>query len=353
MEMRTIGGPAAWRGKELERRGFWARRFTGFELELLDDAVLRLRSDPPDIHADDFCIPLLEPLWTTLGRELENGAGVVRLSGIPVERYTAAELKRLFWAICTQLGTPLPQNTAGESLGEEEDEQGGATAAEGDVATARARSPSTAPLRWHTDNCDLLALMSASNGIAGRVSRVVSTVAVHDEIARLRPDLLAVLYRNFWRGRPAREGSPPAHPEYPISRMPAFARGPSGAFTSQYSRTCVEMAHASPGMPALSAEQTAALDLLDEVADALCVEAPFAPGEIQVLNQHVTFHGRAAHADDVAAGQRRVQLQVWLSPPNSRALPPSHAGHWGSTEAGALRGGALPGKSAWGLERTI
>jgi hypothetical protein len=352
MDTAPIGGPAAWRGQELVARGFWARRFTGFELEMLDDAVLKLRRDPPDIHATDFRIPLLEPLWTTLGRELENGAGVVRLSGIPVERYTPAELKRLFWAICTQLGTPLPQNTTGEILAEVKDEQGAAAAAEGGVATARARSRSTGPLRWHTDKCDLLALMCASNGIAGGVSRVVSTVAVQDEIARLRPDLLAVLFRDFWRRRPADEEGPRARAEDALFRMPVFARGPSGAFTSQYSRTYVEMAHATAGMPPLTAEQTAALDLLAEVADALCVEAPFTPGDIQVLNQHVTYHGRTAYADDVAAGARRVLLRVWLSPPNSRALPPGHAAQWGSTEAGALRGGAMPGKSAWDLERT-
>ncbi|MCS6892671.1 MAG: TauD/TfdA family dioxygenase [Rhodovarius sp.] len=344
-----IGGPAAWRGRELERRGFWPRRFTDFEISLLEEALRRLSADPPAIRREDFAIPLLEPLWTTLSRELEQGAGVVRLSGFPVERHDLRAIKRLFWAICTQLGTPLPQNTTGEILAEVKDEQGAAMAEEGGVPTARARSRSSGPLRWHTDKCDLLALMCVSNGIAGGISRVVSTVAIHDEIARIRPDLLAVLYRDFWRRRPADEEGPRARPEDAVFPMPIFARGPDGSFTSQYSRTYVEMAQGTPGVPPLTAEQMAALDLLAEVADALCIEAPFTPGDIQILNQHVTYHGRTAYADDVARGARRVLLRIWLAPPNSRPLPPSHAAQWGNTAPGALRGGAMPGLSAYDI----
>lgn len=342
-----IGGPPAWRGAELAARGFWPRRFTGYELELLDEALADCDRDPPALRRQHFHIPVLEPLWTTLGRELENGAGVVRLSGIPVERCSPAQLKRLFWGVCVNLGTPLPQNTTGEILAEVKDEPGAAMAAEGGVLTARARSRSTGPLRFHTEKCDLLALMCASNGIAGGVSRVVSTIAIHDEIARIRPDLLRVLYGDFWRRRPADEEGPRARPEDALYPMAVFARGPDGAFTSQYSRTYVEMAHGSDGIPPLTSEQVAALDLLAEVADALCIEAPFTPGDIQVLNQHVTYHGRTAYADDATAGARRVLLWVWLAHGASRALPAGHAAQWGSTAAGALRGGAIPGTSAF------
>ena len=35
----------------------------------------------------------------------------------------------------------------------------------------------------------------------------------------------------------------------------------------------------------------------------------------------------------------RLLYRLWLSMPNSRALPPGHEVLWGSTEPGALRGG--------------
>jgi hypothetical protein len=266
-----------------------------------------------------------------------------------VAKYEGDDLRRIFWGICANLGTPLVQNTQGEILAEVKDETGTGAAVTGGgagpVPSARARSRSTGPLRFHTDKCDVLALLCASNGIEGGVSKVVSTVAIHDEIARRRPDLLRVLYQDFWRMRPADEEGE-GHSDR-VFRMPVFSRGPDGAFTSQYSRTYVEMAHAEPGVPPATPEQVAAMDLLAEVAEELCLHAPFTPGDIQFLNQHVSYHGRSAYADDAKAGAKRVLLRIWLSVPNSRALPAGHAVQWGNTRPGAVRGGAMRGRSAF------
>jgi hypothetical protein len=39
-------------------------------------------------------------------------------------------------------------------------------------------------------------------------------------------------------------------------------------------------------------------------------------------------------------------MRTWLSAPFTRALPEGHSVQWGDTRAGALRGGAIAGKSA-------
>ncbi|WP_198373299.1 TauD/TfdA family dioxygenase [Roseomonas rosulenta] len=350
--MAPIGGAAAWRGGvELAARGYWPRRLEASEVAALEAALAAVKAAaraPPAMAREHFAIPALAPLLAEVTRELEDGAGVVRLSGLPVQRLSREDLRILFWGLCVNIGTPLFQNTTGEFIGEVKDETGAGIAVTGGgagpVPSARTRSRSTGPLRFHTDKCDLLCLLCASNGIAGGVSRVVSTVAIHDEMARRRPDLLAVLYEDFWRMRPADEEG--AQHSDRVFRMPVFARGPEGAFTSQYSRTYVEMAHAEPGVPPLRPEQVEAMDLLAALAEELCAEAPFTPGDIQLLNQHVTYHGRTAYADDAAAGAHRVLLRVWLAVPGSRALPEGHRVQWGATEAGALRGGAVLCRSA-------
>lgn len=346
-----IGGAAAWRGAELATRGFWPRRLTAEEIAALEAATASVREAgraPPRFGREAFAIPALAPLLAEVGQELEHGAGVVRLSGVPVDRIATEDLKRLFWGLACNIGTPLLQNTTGEVLAEVKDETGKGIAVtgggSGPVPSARARSRSTGPLRFHTDKCDVLALLCASNGIEGGVSRVVSTVAIHDEMARRRPDLLRVLYQDFWRMRPADEEGV-GHSDR-VFRMPVFARGPGGAFTSQYSRTYVEMAHDQPGVPPLEPAQVEAMDMLAALADELCAEAPFTPGDIQLLNQHVTYHGRTAYADDATSGKHRVLQRIWLAVPESRALPEGHRVQWGRTEPGALRGGAVPGASA-------
>jgi hypothetical protein len=339
--MTPIGGRAAWAGADLARDVSWVMPLPAAALDEIGAALVGLGArDVPRFDARHFPLPETARFLRGVADELEHGRGLVRIAGLDPARYSPADLKRVFWGMMCHLGTPLPQNTTGEVIGEVKDETG--TGAAMSTGSARNRSRSTGPLRFHTDKCDLLCLLCASNGIAGGVSRVVSTVAIHDVMAARRPDLLAVLYGDFWRARPAdEEGESMARMPFP---MPVFARGPDGAFTSQYSRTYVELAQSLPGVPALTAAQVEAMDMLAALADELCIEMPFEPGQIQLMNQHVTYHGRTAYED--GAGGRRNLLRIWLASPISRALPADHAGQWGDVRAGALRGGAMPGRSA-------
>jgi hypothetical protein len=348
-----IGGAAAWTGAELAADRSWISTFSAAEIAEIEAALASVRARglaPGRFGAAEFPLPGVAARLAALADELEHGRGLVRLGGLDPARYARDDLKRIFWGIAAHLGTPLPQNTTGEILAEVRDETGTGAAVTGGgagpVPSARARSRSTGPLRFHTDKCDVLALLCASNGIAGGVSRIVSTIAIHDAMAERRPDLLAVLYRDFWRRRPADEEGARADA---VFAMPVFSRGPDGAFTSQYSRTYVEMAQDLPEVPRLTAAQIEAMDELARLADALCVELPFEPGQIQLMNQHVTYHGRTAYADDAEAGAHRVLLRIWLAMPNSRALPAGHTVQWGDVRAGSLRGGAMPGRSAYEL----
>jgi hypothetical protein len=62
-------------------------------------------------------------------------------------------------------------------------------------------------------------------------------------------------------------------------------------------------------------------------------------GDLQLLNNHVVYHARSTYEDDPAPGRDRFLMRLWLSMPNSRALPPGYEALWGSIEPGALRGG--------------
>jgi hypothetical protein len=126
--------------------------------------------------------------------------------------------------------------------------------------------------------------------------------------------------------------------------MPVFARAADGGFTSQYSRTYINQAQEVPGVPRLTEQQNAAMDLLHEIGEEICLFAPFEPGDIQFMTSHVTYYGRTAFKN--AADASRVLLRIWLSTPFSRLLPDGHAVQWGDTRPGALRGGAVVGKHA-------
>ena len=92
-------------------------------------------------------------------------------------------------------------------------------------------------------------------------------------------------------------------------------------------------------MPRLSPPQAEALDLLHDLAEELCFEMTFAPGDIQFVNNHVIYHARTAFEDNPGAGADRLLLRLWLAVPNSRPLPSGHEILWRSIEPGTLRGG--------------
>ena len=48
---------------------------------------------------------------------------------------------------------------------------------------------------------------------------------------------------------------------------------------------------------------------------------------MQFVNNHVIYHARSAFEDD-DEGHHRLLLRLWLSMPNSRALPAGHEVLW-------------------------
>jgi Taurine catabolism dioxygenase TauD, TfdA family len=344
IEIPELTERAGWYGKDLDRSGAWIRTLDDTQRAEIDAALAQVRRHPSPFGfgRDDFPLRSTADLLAEIGDELENGLGAVRLRGLPVERYSDDDVRRIFWGLGCHLGTAVYQNARGEIMGEVRDEtrrpdKTFAPTEPGRITSSRARARSTGPLRWHTDRCDVIALLCARNAKAGGISKLTSIVTIYHEIRRRRPDLLALLCQDYWRARPTDEDG--SMPERAFA-LPVFGVR-DGRLTCQYSRTYVEQAQEFPEVPRLTAAQNEALDLLAEVAEEVCLYSPFVPGDIQLLNNHVIFHGRTAYQDDSASHQERLLFRLWLSMPNSRRLPQGFENLWGSVEPGALRGGVM------------
>jgi hypothetical protein len=205
--------------------------------------------------------------------------------------------------------------------------------ATGEVRSSRNKARSAGPLRFHTDRVDVVTLLCVRPAAAGGLSKIASAVAVHNTILARRPDLHALLCQPYYHTRQGEAGG-----EAKYYAMPLFATR-DGRFTSQYSRTFVEAAQRIAEVPRMTAAQDEALDLWAEVCEELCYTMDMRPGDIQLLNNHVVYHARTNYEDDPTPGRDRFLMRLWLSMPNSRALPEGYETLWGSVEAGALRGG--------------
>ena len=336
-----ILGRVAWRGDELAASSDWMRILTTPELEEVDAALRAVQRRGlawRDMTKDDFPIPRLAASLAEVRRELEDGRGVVLLRRIPVERYTEDELRIIYWGLGLHTGTPRYQNPKGELIGDVRDENrlyGAVREAvtPGEVRSSRNKARSAGPLRFHTDRVDVVTLLCVRPAATGGLSKIASAVAVHNAILARRPDLHALLCQPYYHTRQGEAGG-----EAKYYAMPLFAVR-DGRFTSQYSRTFVEAAQRIPEVPRMSAAQDEALDLWAEVCEELCYSMDMRPGDLQLLNNHVVYHARTTYEDDPTPGRDRFLMRLWLSMPNSRALPAGHETLWGSIEAGALRGG--------------
>jgi hypothetical protein len=197
-----------------------------------------------------------------------------------------------------------------------------------------ARTLSNGRLRFHTDRTDAVGLLCVRQARAGGVSKICSTAAIHNAMVDRRPDLLEVLFRDVWRSRLGEETDAPES-VYPLPILGLA----DGRLTSHFSLTYIEAAELVPDVPKLTIPQREAIDLLLALAEELSFEMTLEPGDLQLLNSHVTYHGRTAFEDDKSTGRDRLLLRLWLAMPNSRALPPGHEVLWGSIAAGARRGG--------------
>jgi len=337
-----IAGACAWRGDELPGAR-WQRRLEPRHLAELDAALAVAKGSgrPPEhLTREDFPLAGTTALLGDIAQELEDGCGVVRLRGLPRPRYSEAELRLIFMGLCLHLGTPVHQNPEGQLFREIRDEgeraarYGQMASEDGVFLSSRARTASTAPLRFHTDRADVVALMCVNQARSGGLSRIASSVAVHNEMLARRPDLVELLYRDIHRSRLGEEEGG----ERMVYGLPVFGVR-DGKFTSHYSRTYVEAAQRLPEVPRMSTEQWRALDLLDLLAEQLCFEMRLEPGDLQLVNNHVIYHARTAFENDPEHGFERVLYRVWLATPGSRALPEGHEVLWGDIRAGALRGG--------------
>lgn len=336
-------GPEAWLGSEMAQSTEWIRtvpREAAAEMDAALDGLKGRSLAWPDFGRDDFPLPTFARGLQAVLEALENGRGFALLRGIPVERYTEAELKNLYWGLGAHLGRARYQNAQGELIGEVRDEYrlyGEVREVSQDAAlgrSSRSKARSSGPLRFHTDRCDVVTLLCVRKARAGGLSRIVSAVSVANAMRERRPDLHALLCRDYWRSRQGEE----AGGERQTYAMPVFAVH-EGKFTTQYSRTFVEAAQKLPGVPRMTAAQEEALDLHAALCEELAFTMTLEPGDLQLLNNHVIYHGRTAYEDADGPDSDRLLLRLWLSPPNSRALPPGFETLWGATAPGAPRGG--------------
>lgn len=325
-DLSPIAHAAAWRGSELSSRDEWNLELSQQETDELLELGERKRAT---LHSDSTLRKKLKHIQ----HELEHGAGAARLLGFPSDALDVRAAKHAFQLLASEIGTPVSQSAAGEKIFSVRD----AGFAPDD---ARTRGPNTSrKLSFHTDRCDVIAFLCYRQAKSGGENDVVSSMTLYNELLSQRPDLVRALMQPY---RNQRHNVDTGN-RLPYVEQPVFSFC-NGHFAANLMRVLIDRAYALPETPNLTAQQSEALDALEELANRKDLYLTFCqgPGDMVFLNNFVTFHRRAEFVDFEDEDQRRHLLRAWLSVPNSRPLDPRFAGSYGATDAGAFRGGMRP-----------
>jgi len=329
-----IKSPGAWRGPEIDWQKEGLHRLSDLEIAEIDRALAHLNSlgrlDLPAITPETFPLDHMGRFMRALPSRLANGVGFLMLRGLPRRKYSDDDMLRIYAGLGSYISPPMVQSYLGDLIGHVVDVS--------DVEPKSRGYRKGGGQLMHTDSCDIIGLMCLRTALSGGESRISSALAVFNEIADKRPDVLEILERGLWLKRADEDGRH-ATSTYSRDRVPFITRRngheicylPTG-----YARLC-EKSGQRPYTPA----ESEALYHVRKVAASpeFYLDMGFAEGDIQFLNNHVTLHSRTAFEDHDDPARKRHLLRMWLSVPNSRALSPLLSTIYRDQRAGAVRGG--------------
>ncbi|TMR23458.1 TauD/TfdA family dioxygenase [Nonomuraea turkmeniaca] len=300
MTVAQVLGPGEWLGAEIRDSDAWRVPLDeGHRREVL----AAVRAAPDEITRESFPLPTLGPVLRRVREELVGGRGFALVQGVPTDGMDGRQYEIAALSLACHVGSIVRQGPDNSPLMHVRD-----TGA--DPAQARTKSyQHSGRLGYHSDPTDIVALLCVRPAKSGGLSAIVSSVAVHNELVRTRPDLAELLYQPWWHDRRTGDG-PDSFFTKPIC-APRAGGGLSVSYGPDYLRSAQRGAH----VPPFTHAQEEAMDLLDRLTNdpRFALTMDLRAGDMQFLNNHVVLHSRTAYEDHPEPERRRHLLRLWLT----------------------------------------
>ena len=311
-------GTRVWRGPDVVGKDDWTILLPTNAIADLERAVESERASGHDSLSVDFdChdLPSLRPVARDAQAALSDGYGFCIVRGFPVERYSVDDLKMMLLIFGKHVGLVASQDNRARSIGEVMDTGSGMPK---DFYFQRG-----GPLPMHMDPVDVVGLLCVRKAKRGGESCIASSMAVHNEILRDRPDLLQLLYRGFPHlRRHAPEDRSKSEKAVTDFSVPVFADIGGGETVCSFIPETA-LAAERAGLLRLSDLEHEAIEYMERVAtrDDIVFPMDLRPGDLQLLNNRSILHSRFDYEDHPEQERRRLMLRLWLTIPGWQKLP--------------------------------
>ena len=308
MALNEIAGPQTWKRGGLTPKD-WLMTLPEAAVGELDGVIERLRRDPRPVESlapRDFELATCAELMTAVRRRLDE-TGLAVVDRVPVERYSVPENQALGWLLASMLGPVVAQTWTGTRLYDVKD-----TGQRLGYGVRRSVTDLGQP--FHTDAGWLwlppayVGLFCLESAPEGGMSRFVSLVTAHNDLARRAPALLARLYRPFAWDRQA-EHAPGA---LRFARRPVFEHDGHGTLMARWYEDYIHNGHTLADEPLDDVGRKALLALRGIVDDPdNWIEFRIERGQLQYINNRQFAHSRTAFKDAWDGSQRRHLIRLW------------------------------------------
>jgi hypothetical protein len=314
-------GKSVWMGKDLARSLEWQVQLPHETLADIDASIRRLRGRNVSFDTlaiEDMPLESFRHKLAELKDEITNGRGFVVLRGLPVENYSVAEQKMIYWSFGRHFGTATPQSFLGDLIGDIMD----LTDEEPDATRRRGYHSGGAQV-MHTDATDIVSMLSLQMAKVGGESRLCSAHTVHNLMLDNCPGLLKQFYEGFPLRMPDSDAEAMGRAAF-MGRKAAFSFK-NGKVSCAHVRGFVERG-VKAGDYTLTPVELAALDVFGAFSNHPDVTLDYVlrPGDMQFFNNRTVLHGRKYFEDYPEKAKRRHLLRLWLTVPEWPRLDAEH-----------------------------
>jgi Taurine catabolism dioxygenase TauD, TfdA family len=332
----VITAPAAWTNRGIGGKVGLTQRLTDAQLATFDTVLTRTRHlTPQQTTRADFDHPEINALADGLSATIRHGRGAVLLTGLSPATHSEDDMERIYWGIGVCLGEPAVQSMLGDRLGHVQHVK--------DDPVARGYR-SNEELSPHTDSYRIVGLMCLQQAETGGLSRIVSSLAIHNEILATRPDLLEPLYDGYYYAVSEAQFSKSPVTDFKIPIFCCIDDTVSCNFVSSFMRQAARLrGETLPPKLAEAIEHFSAIAVRDDIGIHFMLQ----PGEMLLWHNFQMLHARDAYRD--SAQHTRHLLRLWLKVENDRPIVDAilerariyervHREQSGRVPAGALAG---------------
>ncbi len=311
-----MGANLFWRGDTLPADAGKMMLPAGVLAEL-DIVAESLDRDPLPLlvlRPEDFALDQARAFMRAVKAQIDDGVGFAIVDRLPVERWSLASAKAIWWLLASLVARPVAQKWDGTSIYD---------------VTDLGRPPGNGvrpdvtnyEQNFHTDNSynneppHYVGLLCVRTAMEGGVSGIVSFATAHEEMRKRHPELLDRLYKPYYFDR-QREHAPG---DVMTTHHPMFEKI-GDRVIARLSNFQVRNGYKIAGVP-LDNEGAAALEAFEAILNepGLSARFHFEPGQMQLIDNRTLGHKRTGFRDWPDAERKRLLVRLWLRDSGSRA----------------------------------